>query len=273
MVAKVTQTKANGQNLFEISNSTGVLFYAKTPWMNLNLPFNLENIQQLIMMTKSGEVAYTTSYSVVENVVEGAIPLKFLWSDGQRFLRYSIVNNDEIRGSFYARQDGFWDSKFVIENNGRQVIGYDIGVGKIRALSLYENGVQICQITKPLSTINNLDIYYIHLLDEDIDLLPVLSFFVIYYDYLKYNRAGEFVYEKIEINREYTYDANNKYYNPDWIEQHFGKAESDRFKEEINQYDEAAKKRARRIVKIVFLGFGIALVVAGIFLLVLFLLL
>lgn len=177
MIIKVAQINSNGENLFEVSNQSGVIYYAKAPWLKLRLPFKMENLRTLNMTNRNGEVVYTTSYSVVENQIETMLPMKFLWSSGQKFSRYAVIQNGECRGAFYSRQDGVWDDKLVVESNGRFIIGYDKCAGKIRAISLYENEHQIGQITKPLATIGNLDNYYIHLLDEHVDLIPILSFF------------------------------------------------------------------------------------------------
>lgn len=65
MVVKIAQIRADGENLFEVSNKSGVIYRAKTPWMNFRLPFNLENLRTLNMTNRNGEVVYTTSYSVM----------------------------------------------------------------------------------------------------------------------------------------------------------------------------------------------------------------
>ena len=124
---------------------------------------------------------------------------------------------------------------------------------------------QIGQITKPLIVTNNLDKYYIHLLDEAIDLLPILSFFVVYYDYLKFNNSGEFVKYKKEIKREYTYNKNNRFYNPNWLKENFLSEEA-----EIINEDWAAQppRKVNKMKIIVPVVLGVSLTTVAIVLLV-----
>ncbi|MBQ8165246.1 MAG: hypothetical protein IJZ94_05480 [Clostridia bacterium] len=250
MIAKVTQTQANGKNCFEISTSTGVLFYAQTSWMNINLPFDAQNIRELVFTDCNGEVVYTTSYSVIENTLERALPFKYLYAGEQRFGQYSVIGKNGIEGSFYSRQDGFFDKKYCIEKNGRFVLGYSISKGSFEAISFYEGGRQIAQITKPLNVEDNLDVYFIHLSADRDELFPIIAFFCVYFDYQKYNRAGEIVAKKTEVNLRYTLDKNNKFYNPDWIKNEFGKAEADRFKSELKAHNQRVSNKFRKKLKI-----------------------
>ena len=68
MIAKVRQIKANGENYFEISNSSGVLYYARTAWMNMKrtctLMLRLNCLRQLptislTLMKKKTRLFYT----------------------------------------------------------------------------------------------------------------------------------------------------------------------------------------------------------------------
>ena len=265
MLAKVTQTKSNGENLFEISNSSGVLFYAKAPWMNLNLPFNIDNMRNIFMTNRNGEVVYKSSYSVVENAIESALPFKYFWGQSTKISKYSILAGDEVRGSFYNRQDGIWDTKLIIECNGRIIWGAEVSTGKFKTISLYVEDHQIGQITKPLIVTNNLDKYYIHLLDEAIDLLPILSFFVVYYDYLKFNNSGEFVKYKKEIKREYTYNKNNRFYNPNWLMENFLPEEAEIINEDWVAQPPRKVNKMKIIVPVVL---GVSLTTVAIILLV-----
>ena len=43
---------------------------------------------------------------------------------------------------------------------------FDVSVGKTRNISIYNEEGQIAEIVKPLSTTNNLDYYYLFLLDK-----------------------------------------------------------------------------------------------------------
>ena len=45
---------------------------------------------------------------------------------------------------------------------------------------IYDGDQQIAQITKPLTVVDNLDIYFLHIKDEYAPMIPLLSFFVVY---------------------------------------------------------------------------------------------
>ena len=73
--------------------------------------------------------------------------------------------------------------------------------------------MQIAEIVKPLSVKDNLDYYYIWLLDEYKELEEMVSFFVVYFDYQCHADNGDVVGYKRELRWSYTYDKNNKYYD------------------------------------------------------------
>lgn len=256
MIAKIAQIKANGENRFEISNEFGVLFYASTPWLDIKLPFNAENIRKLSMTDCSGEEIFTTSYSIIENAIEEALPFKYLWAGQQQFAKYSLDGKNGREGSFYSRKDGFLDEKYCIEKDGRIILGYSIGKGTVEVISFYENEQQIAQITKPLSEENNLDLYYLHLADDKDDLLGILAFFTIYYDFRRYHNNGQFVSGKKRVSIEYTYSKNNKYYNQNWIKQQFGSLEAERFQNELERH----RKESKQSIKKAFMIFGIVFI-------------
>ena len=86
-------------------------------------------------------------------------------------------------------QNGMFERKFCIEHMGKVYGGYSIDKRKKNIVSIYDEDTQIAQITKPLTVIENLDIYFLHIKEDFASLIPVLSFFTVYYDYRKYNNA------------------------------------------------------------------------------------
>lgn len=261
MIIKIHQTQSNGKNLYEISDESGVLFHARAPWLEINLPFNADNLRKLSMTDPAGQIVYTTKYSVLENVLEGALPLKYLWTGEQRFRQYSIHGRDGVVGSFYGRVNGFFDGKCCIENNGRIILGYSVSKGSYEVVCFYDGEKQIAQLTKYHVVSNNLDQYYLHILDDCRDLVPILSFFAIYYDYHNYNNGGELVYKKTEVRIKYTYSKANRYYDPNWIACHFGEAEALRLREELERLRGDAMKKVKRAFKIAAIVFAAVMAV------------
>lgn len=119
MLVTIQQTKANSENLFEVSSNGQLLFQAKAPWMKLSLPFNAENLRELTFSNPAGETVYTTRYKFIDNLVEESIPFKYLLTKGQRFGQFEIIGKDGSEGVFYVMQNGLFDSKFCIECMGK----------------------------------------------------------------------------------------------------------------------------------------------------------
>lgn len=262
MLITIQQVKSNFENLFEVSSSGQVLFRAKAPWMDVSLPFSAEHMREIIFTDASGEKLYTTHYKLISNMIEEAIPFKYLITKEQRFGQFEIVGRDGNEGSFYIMQNGVCDNKFCIEHKGRVCLGYSIDKGKNNYVSIYENDTQIAQITKPLTVIDNLDVYYLHIKDGYASMVPVLCFFTVYYDYRKYNNSGRLTRNSVEISISYTYGRNNDKYNPNWIAQEFGQGAADELEQMLGNLAEQGSAQARRIVKIVGMIFLVLILLA-----------
>lgn len=255
MLITIQQTKSNYENLFEVSCCNQVLFHAKAPWMNVSLPFNADNVRKLTFSNAAGENLYTTRYSIIDNMLEETIPFKYLLSKGQRFGQFEIIGNNGREGAFYTLQNGYFDKRFCLEHEGKVYLGYDIQNGISHIISIFDDDVQIAQITKPLATVDNLDVYYLHIKDELEALIPVLSFFVIYFDYRRYNNSGEITKNSVEISVGYSYDKNNSKYNPNWISQEFGQQAADELSQIITKQREEITAKAKKLAKIIGISF------------------
>ena len=227
MLVTIRQTEASGRNLFEVVADDRVIYRAETPWAALSLPFDAENLRKLVFSDAEGNDIFHTDYNLVENLIQSATELKSLFGKSTRVAEYMIVDRDNVqRGSFYARIDGVATSQYVISYDGRIYDCYSIALGKIYVVSVYDGDRQIAQLTKPLDTWNQLDIYYLHLVDEYSALLPILSFFIIYLDACKFDRSGKYVKYSFEKVRAYSFNKNNGKYNADWIADTFGQDEA-----------------------------------------------
>lgn len=134
-------------------------------------------------------------------------------------------------------------NKFEIRVDNKLKV-YDVSVGKTRNILIYNNDIQIAEIIKPLVISNNLDNYYIFLLDKYIELESIISFFTIYFDYQNYSNTGEFVKNKEDVSIRCTYDKNNKFYDKNWIYKYFNGNDVN------NLYNEMEKNRKESINKI-----------------------
>lgn len=70
-------------------------------------------------------------------------------------------------------------------------------------------------------------------------LIPVLSFFVIYFDYRRYN---------------------NSKYNPNWISQEFGQQAADELSQIITKQREELTAKAKKLAKIIGISFLVLIV-------------
>ena len=151
------------------------------------------------------------------------------------------------------------DEKYCLEANGRELFGYAISKGKFAAVSIYDGQDQIAQITKPLAAVNNLDFYYLHIIEGYENLLPLLTFFTIYYDYREYSNKGQAAAKSASISYSWTWSKNNRFYQSDWIARRFGQAEAERLKRETGLQRQAAGTEVKRMAKIVGLCFLIGI--------------
>ena len=121
---------------------------------------------------------------------------------------------------------------------GKCLSGIQLDRGRNNYVSIYDDEKQIAQITKPLTVTDNLDVYFLHIKDEYASIIPVLSFFTVYYDYRKYNHSGELTKNTVQISNSYTYGKNNDKYNPNWIAKEFGQQAADELEQKLRKIRE-----------------------------------
>lgn len=278
MLVTIQQIKSNFENLFEASSDGRILFYAKTPWMKAFLPFDAENLQELVFFNAAGEPLYTARRRVPGNAGEGAVPgnagedavpFQYPPAGERRFGQFEMIGENGVEGTFYALQNGVADGKFCIEHRGKVFLGYSLDRGRNNYASIYDGEKQIAQITKPLTVVDNLDVYFLHVKEEYAPAVPILSFFTVYYDYRKYNNSGELTKKSVEFVTSYTFGGNSGKYNPNWIAEEFGRQVSDEFKQILEKRMEQSSAQAKKIVKMVGLIFLAAVLLALILLVIL----
>lgn len=226
MIIKINQTSSNLKNKFNITINNEIKYLAGTPWLKLDLPLNAENKRRSIMTDLNNNICYSTGYSITENKLNTAIPFKWLFTKGMKSSIYNIYDsNNNLCGKFYDYQTGFFATNYVIEFSNYKLNCYSISIGKTNNVSIYNGNTQIAEIVKPLQSFDNLDSYYIFLLDNYSNLTDIISFFTIYYDNIKYSNSGEVVKGTSDVKVEYTYSKNNKYYDENWIKNNFNQDE------------------------------------------------
>jgi len=269
MIIKVEQTKSNIKNKFEIKVNNELKYLAGTPWMYITMPLDIDNIRRCIITKTDESICYITSYNIIENISNSAIPMKWVFTGEQKSLIFNIFNSENnVSAKFYKLTNGFLDTKYIIEYSNYTLKCYDISIGKTRNISIYKDDFQIAEIVKPLSASNNLDNYYIFLLDEYSDLETILSFFTVFFDYQNYSNSGQAVAYKKEVKIRYTYDKNNKFYDENWILNHFNKEDVELINNLILKDGKdnvtSIKKQTKYIVSFIISAWLILLIVFGI---------
>lgn len=266
MILEIKQTCSKGQNRFDIISNGEILYKADSSW----LPMVTDASRKMHIADCSGRVLYQTHYSLLENVGESMLPFKYLFTGSQKFFKFDVVNDmDSYVGSFYAETNGIADGKFCVEYNRRILIGYRRKIGVKEYVSFYDGETQVGQITKSNKVVDNLDSYMMHFLNGYDQWLPILAFFVIYYDFLYYNHSGE-INKTYSVKYSYTIDKNKDKYNENFILNNFGADEVARM-EELMKVKPMVGGMSLKTFWIIFAaGWGIALLIAAIILIIVF---
>lgn len=274
MIIKIKQTESNLKNRFEIKVNNELKYLAGTPWMEMKVPFNMDRMRSCVITNTDNSICYATLYDVAENISNTVIPMKWAFTGEQKSLIYNILDNqNNICGKFYKLTNGFLDTKYVIEYGDILLKSYDVSVGKTRNLLIYNENRQIAEIVKPLSVSNNKDEYVLFLLEEYRNLDVILSFFTIVFDYQNYGNNGKIgSQERVQI--KYTYSKNNKFYDKNWITNHFRKEEVDsiysQMLENRKNTTNSIKKQGKYILLTVGIIWLVLFIVFGIFFMFMF---
>ena len=268
MFVTIRQTQANGKNLFQVEGERGILFRARTPWADIQIPCQVENLRELTFSDANGNEVFHTTYNIVENTMQALSRYKYLFGTATKLGEYQVVGPDgTVHGSFYTQIDGAFTTQMTIDCRDRTYDCYARSLGKIYVISVFDGERQIAQITKPLDVWDRLDIYYLHLDDGYRSLLPILSFFTIYVDAQKVNRPGQITAYSVEKSWSYSFDKNNDRYDPDWIRRTFGQGAADHLDYLLKKHPEKRSvdperaKRNRRLIIGILVAVGLVLVI------------
>lgn len=224
MILEINQTNSAGVNTFEVMDQGVLLYKAESPWY----PLMTDVTRKIRMFNPAGEQVFESRYSFLENVAESSIPFKYLFTGSQKFAQYTVIDtNGNEAGAFYAEQTELMKSKMVLQYEDRALVVYKRSIGAIEVACFYDGDTMVAQLTKSNKRVNNLDKYLLHILPDMEAWLPVMVFFVVYYDFVYHNNSGE-IMVGTKISYTYTYDKNNTKYDPNFILNNFGQEEADR---------------------------------------------
>ena len=264
MIIEVKQTQGNLKNKFEIKVNGETRYLAGTPWMKIEMPLHADRIRRCVLTEPDGTVRFRTDYRIGENAAHTAIPMKWLLTGSQRSLIYHVRDaQDAVCGTFYRLTKGFMDSRYVIEYGQYRLMCYDVSSGTARHLCIYSGERQIAEILKPLSVEDNLDTYFLFLMDEREELGGILSFFAVLFDYLHYPGSGQVVAQKKEVSISYSYGKNNKFYDRNWITDHFGEESAgmlSKLEEDRKKMAADIRNQAKKILLLIALFWAAALI-------------
>lgn len=242
MFISINRTNTDGNKQFKVSIDGKVSYYGCVSYASLQSLSDSSNVVKSILTNLDDKILYSTNLKVIKNNTKSYMPFKSIFNKKQTASRLSILNeSNEYCGSLYTKVDGFLDSKFNFTFNNEVFIGYDVSIGNIRTISIYNDNFQIAQITKPLNVANHLDYYYIHLLDNYSYMKEGISLFAINLVFFENDENYNNSQVKDEVRFCYTYSKSNKFYNQFWIRERFGQAEYNRFYNLLKWQDDTAK--------------------------------
>ena len=244
MILLINQVTANGANNFQIYSGGQLMFMGSAPFFKPSALISGNVSTNLVLTDTNGSVIFYTRYDPIENLGNAVIPLSWMFKDSKKVRIYEVLDRSGNKvGAFYHEQTGLADRKLVLQYGSRMIACYLKEAGKKEVVSVYDGETQIGQITKPNYVYNNLDQYLAHF-TNDFPFPEIVSFFVIYYDFIFHNHSGE-IMTGYRVNVTHTFDKNEKRFNKKFIAENFGKEEDDRVEQFIKDTYNLRKKKKR----------------------------
>jgi len=276
MIIKVEKTQSRLKNKLEIRVNNELKYLAVTPGFHTKLPLSGGNARRCLITGLDESIYYSTTHSAVENIANAAIPLQWAITEKQKISLYNIVDQENnVCGKFYTLINGYLDVKDIIEYRNETFKGYCANIGAIQYISIYKDDVQIAEIVKPLYVINDLDYYYIYLLDQYSNLEVLFSFFTVLFDFREYNNTGR---RRRTAATRYIGNKNNKFYDRNWIANHFNVEDVDSLNNLVDSINNSGRgeeieqdiiKLFKIILSLIGISFAIGIIITVILLFVL----
>lgn len=262
----VKQKKANFNNEFEVFVNNNKEYFATTPVLNMQgsilkfdkmLPIKINDI--------NGNTILESSYSVVDNLKEEIIPLKYIVTKEQKFDQFSFKDsNNNIKCSMFFSQQAFFKGDYVLCQDGKFFVAYSKSTGYYNNIAIYDGDVQIGEIVKLNVIRDGLDEYTIFLKDEYSSFVECFISFTLYIDRTCFNYG--FMKNVDYINYSKTFSENDNKFNPNWIKENFDATE---FYNECEKNISDAKQRVKKKVSNILIAIVCCFVGIGGFVLIL----
>lgn len=239
----VKQINSEEKNEFDIQYNDVLRYKAKLPFVSIDDPINLEKIRKLKVYDLNDHEIYRTDYGYSENFKEELIPLKYLFSGSQKFNQLLFISACDVIKIYYE-SIGVMDNRYVIDVNGKQYYCYSIEDGYIRHFPIYDNNVQVGEVLKSNIIEEGLDEYYAYIKDEYKFISDAIMNLLLFLDRSEYNSAY-LVNKSVDLRVSYTFSKNNKYYDKNWVKNHFG----DEFYKRVDEQVIAAKEKLKHPIR------------------------
>lgn len=243
MKITVKQIECEGNNRFEIAYNDRLTYVAQLPFVSISDPLNLEKIRKIRVYDLKDQEVYRTDYQYIKNLQEGSIPLKYLITGSQKANQVLFISNKNVIKIYYEALE-FLNSRYVMEMNGKTYYCYSVEDGYIRHLPIYDNDIQIGEILKSNITNDALDEYCAYVKDEYACIRDGIMSLLLFLDRKEYN-SSYLVNRSSKLEVKYSFSKNNKYYDKNWVKDHFG----DEFYKTVDEQASVTKEKLKHPIK------------------------
>ena len=239
----VIQNSSTMNNEFDILYDGKLHYKSKLPFVTIKEPLGLEKIREIKIYDLNDDEVYTTDYKYVENKMEEFIPFKFLVTGSQKFNQL-LFNSKNYAIKIYFEENAIWKNRYVIEMNSKKYFCYSVEDGYIRHFPVYDGEKQVGEILKANVVIDAKDDYCCYLKDEYKDIADGIVALLLYLDRSQYS-SSYLVNKSLVLEKRYSYNKNNKYYDKDWVKNNFDSDYYDKVEKDITKIKSIIKSPSK----------------------------
>ncbi len=202
---QVHQTKSAISANYEILKEQQIIYTASIPFKMTGYRISFHGIDQTqYTLEREGFEVFRNNKSDNEKVIDGC----FIKDSSNTVCGTICRKRTKGFKGYYFFELSFYDSVFQF---------FEIGLGKNGIkIPVYVENNQIALIEKGTCTIDNLDFYDILVKDEND--AKIVSFFCVYYDFIRFGNHGQINTHSKKVS--YLYTGNKKLlekYDPNWF--------------------------------------------------------
>lgn len=248
MKIDVNQVYAEKENKFEIMYDGLMNYVANVPFLTFNGTFGIEKLREIKVFDLNSNLKYMTNYNYIGNKIEEFVPLKYVFTNSQKFNQFSVIDSSGVEQiSIYFEMQEIFKGVYIIKKDNKYYTCYPVSDGYVNHISIYDGENQISEILKSNIVTNGNDKYRIYLKNEFAFLADGLAMLALYLDRVSYNSS--YIKNKSQtITYQKTYSKVNKYYDPNWVKNNFDA--SDFFESVENQANEVKQKIKNQVKKV-----------------------